>query len=387
MLDFECKHCFKPISTDTIYIGDLIECPSCGAPEIVPEIPYPAGTEYGSYLISGLYESDQLWTSYRVEKRDDPSHAPMLLKIPTQFFSKHVTKINAFTDSVIKSGTLLIPEFSKLIDRFVTADHIYFVFDYIPATHGLRFFVKIEFYDILKIIREIAVALKGAWEKHMILHQGLTPHCIRMTQDQEVRIDNIGLSQRLLADHALLDWGFNIWDLRYMSPELMNHGISNTPACDIYSLGGILFYLLTGHHPYDTVNPADIIRLETPSPLQYNKNIPPAILSLFDSMMNRDVDARLQSWSVVIKSIDAIIGSSQKSGHQTQFVDRYAKSATSKHPTQEGAFARSKSRKKIFHKTTKKVEKPEKYTKRLILKTDQRHAQIDKIHSKWKKKR
>ena len=387
MLDFECKHCLKLISTDVIYIGDVIECPFCGLPEVVPEIPYPPGTEYGSYLITDMYESNQLWTSYRVTRLDDAERVPMLLKLPTQFFLKHVTKRDMFTDAVVKSGALGLPEFPQLIDRYVSADHIYFLFDYIPATHGLRFFKKIEFLDILKIVREIAVTLKVAWEKYMILHQGLTPRDIRITPEQKIRIDNVGVSHSLLADHALLDWGFNIWDYRYMSPELMNHGISNTPSCDIYALGGILFYLITGHHPYDTVNPVDIIRVDIPNPLHYNKEIPPDIVSLFFAMMNKDIDVRLKSWSSVLKNIDTIIGTSRASGNQTQFVERYAKSATSKHPVQEKSFARSKPRKKVFHKTTKRVEKPEKYTKRLILKTDKKHGEIDKIHSNWKKKR
>ena len=387
MLDFECKHCLNLISTDVAYIGDVIECPSCGLPEVVPEIPYPPGTEYASYLITDMYDSNQLWTSYRVTRRDDSAQIPMLLKLPTQFFLKHVTKIDMFTDAVIKSGSLGLPEFPQIVDRSVLPEHIYFLFDYIPATHGLRFFRKIEFIDILKIIREIAVTLKVAWEKYMILHQGLTPGNIRITAEQRVRIDNVGVSHSLLADHALLDWGFNIWDLRYMSPELISHGISNTPACDIYSLGGILFYLITGHHPYDTVNPVDIIKLEIPNPLHYNRDIPPDILSLFFAMMNKDVEARLSSWSSVIKKIDAIISGSRVLGNQTQFVDRYAKSSTSKQPVQENSFARSKSRKKVFHKTTKNVEKPEKYTKRLILKTDKKHSNINKIHSNWKKKR
>ncbi len=384
MLNFECKHCRKPISTDTVYMGDLIECPSCSSAEIVPEVPYPAGTEYDSYLIQELYASDQLWTSYRVEKIGTTSNTPLLLKIPTQFFIKHVTNINAFADATLRYGNLLRPEYPRIIDKSLNTTPIYFVFDYIPTTHGLRFFAKIECVDILKIVKGIAVALKDAWEKQMTLHQALTPQNIRITDEQGVRIYNLGLSQTLLADHALLDWGFNIWDARYMSPEFMQHGIANTPACDIYSLGGILFYLLTGHHPYETVNPADIAKIATPDPLMHNRNISPEVLSLFSIMMNQDANVRLHSWNDVVKNLNSIIGTTQKSGNKTQFLDRYIKSATSKHQKNEEAFAKSTSHKKVFHKNTKKQEKPQKSAKRLIFKTDTKRKKIDKIHSTWK---
>ena len=385
MIEFECKQCQNPISTDAIYIGDVVECPSCNSAEIVPDSPLPSGTEYFSYIIKSIYESDLLWTSYRVEKIDDPSHLSLLLKIPTQFFLKHNANINAFVDSVIRNSTLQLPEFPKLIDRSVNSNNIYFVFDYIPTTHGLRFFTKIDFLDILKLIKSIAVVMQNAWEKNMIIHQNLTPQNIRITKEQNVRIYNIGISQTLLADQALLDWGFNIWDTRYMSPEFIQRGIANAPTCDIYSLGGILFYLLTGHHPYEAVNPSDIHRIPIPDPLYYNNIIPPEILSLFLVMMTKDVNTRIQKWNDVIANINSILGVNQKTANQTQFVDRYIKAATAKHPKMEKHFAKSTPHKKVFHKNTNKPKEPPKSTKRLIFKTDPAHTKIDKIHSKWKK--
>jgi serine/threonine protein kinase len=390
MLDFECKKCRNTINTETVYIGDVVQCPSCGAAEIVPDTPLPTGTLYASYKIKSVYESDLLWTSYRVVKVDNAEQDSLLLKIPTRFFLKHVSNINTFADAVIRNGTLLLPEFPKLLDRVVNTENIYFVFDYIPTTHGLRFFTKIDFPDILKLIRGIAVAMKGIWEKHMIIHLDLTPQNIRITKEQNVRIYNVGISQALLPDHNLLDWGFNIWDARYMSPEFIQHGIANSPICDIYSLGAVLFYLLTGHHPYETVNPADIPRIPVPDPMQYNPNIPPEILSLFSVMMTKDVSVRLQRWDSVIKNINSILGLNQTSPKQTQFVDRYLKSGTAKHPKASDHFARGTHHKKVFHKNSPKPKEtePEKHksTKHLILKKDSAKKKLNKIHTKWKRK-
>jgi len=386
MLDFECKQCRNTITTDTVYIGDVVQCPSCGAAEIVPDTPLPTGTIYCSYKIKSVYGSDLLWTAYRVVKVDDTTEKQFLLKIPTNFFIKHVSNINAFADSVIRNGTLPLPEFPKLIDRVVNTENIYFVFDYIPTTHGLRFFTKIDFPDILKLIRSIAVAMKDVWEKNMIIHQDLTPQNIRITQEQSVRIYNVGISQALLPDDALLDWGFNIWDTRYMSPEFIQYGIANSPACDIYSLGAILFYLLTGHHPYEAVNPADIPRIPIPDPMRYNTNIPPEILSLFSVMMTKDINTRLQTWGSVIANINSILGVNQKSSNQTQFVDRYLKSATAKHPKTEEHFARGTRHKKVFHKNSPKPKEKPKPTKHLVFKKDAAKKKLNPIHTKWKKK-
>ena len=279
-----------------------------------------------------------------------------------------------------------MPEFPLLIDRSIAPGHIYFAYEHIPATHGLRFFTKIEYRDILAIIRSIAIALKSVWDKNLILHQNLTPQNIRLTKEKRIRIHNIGLSGALLADHSLLDWGFNIWDARYMSPEFALQGVADTPACDIYSLGGILFYLLTGHHPYASVNPADIPRIPVPDPTNYNRGIPPEILSLFAVMMSKDISARISSWDQVIADLDSLLAAGKKQGNMTQFTERYHKSDTAKHPRQENHFARSKPHKKVFVKNKKKSEPAKKTGKRLKFNTDTTVMKLDKIHSKWKKR-
>lgn len=387
MQAFECKRCRNMINTDDQYVGEVVECPNCSSAEIVPDPSLPKGTQYAGYLIEGIYESDLLWKVYRAKKIDDPETTLYLLKIPTQFFIKHVTDFNAFADEVIKAGTINLKEFPKLIDRSIVANRAFFAYDYIPTTHGLRFFAKIDFADALKLLRNIAEALRDAWNKNLIIHQNLSPKNIRVTKDQEVRIHNMGISSILLKDHELLDWGFNIWDKRYMSPEFTLQGIADTPACDIYSMGGLMFYMFTGHQPFERINPPDIPRVPIPNPMNFNRDITPDLLALFNVMMAKDMDNRLKTWDQVIEYLNMFIGTKPKSAQQTQFVARYQKTDSSKHPKEEENSEKSKSSKKVFHKHKKKEEAPKpKPSKRLIFNKDTRSMKkIDKVHAKWRK--
>ena len=86
MLNFECKRCLAPITTETQYIGDVLQCPSCGSAEIVPDTPFPKGSNYCGYIIQSIYESDLLWTVYQARKADLPPEHNVLLKVPTMFF-------------------------------------------------------------------------------------------------------------------------------------------------------------------------------------------------------------------------------------------------------------------------------------------------------------
>jgi serine/threonine protein kinase len=382
MLDFECKRCRNTILVEYENIGDVVKCPNCESAEIVPDIPFPSGYEYAGYFIEGIAESDQLWTCYRAKSILTPS-ACVLLKVPTSFFIKHITDFNAFADSVVRNGSFNMPEFPALLDRSIVLDEMFFAYDYIRETHSISFFSKIDFMDSLHIIRNIAVTLKNAWDKNYLLHQDLTPDNIRLTKDKAVRIQNMGLSDSLLKDQQLLDWGFNIWDRRYMSPEFVKEGIADSPSCDIYSLGGILFLMVTGHHPFERVNPVDIYKIPIPEPLQYNHNIPPQIVALYHMMMAKDTNERISSWDIVIENLNSILGVNIKSPAQTQFVERYEKSDNLEPQHESEHFASAAKKKKVFHKNKKK-EKPH---KRLVFNSDTTLIKLSKVHSKWKNRK
>lgn len=385
MLDFECKRCRKAIFVEFENIGDVVECPNCESAEIVPDIPFPPGSEYAGYFIEGLTASDHLWSCYRAKNLAAPD-VDILLKVPTYFFLKHITDFNAFVDSVVRNGSLNMPEFPQLLDRSIVSDETYFAYDNIRETHGIAYFAKIDFMDSLHIIRNIALSLKKAWDKNYLLHQDLTPENIRLTKDKAVIIQNMGISASLLKDQQLLDWGFNIWDRRYMSPEFVTEGIVDTPACDIYSLGGILFLMITGLNPFATVNPVDIYRVPIPDPLQFNPRIPPQIVALYARMMAKDINERINSWDIVIADLNSILGLNVKSPAQTQFVARYEKTDTVEPQHEPEQFTRAIKKKKVFY--TKKETEKEKPHKRLVFNSDTTVMKLSKVHNqKWQKRK
>ena len=382
MLNFECKQCRNDILVETENIGDVVKCPTCDSVEIVPDIPLPSNFEYAGYRIDGIVESDHLWTKYRAKNIADPK-MNILLKIPTSFFLKHITDFNSFVDSVIRNASLNISAFPKLLDRSVVRDKIFFAYDYIRDTHNIAYFAKIDFMDSLHIIRNIAIILQAAWDKNYLVHQNLTPDNIRLTKNKEVRIQNMGISDSLIKDHGLLDWGFDIWDKRYMSPEFITEGRADTPSCDIYSLGGIMFLLITGHHPFERVNPKDIYKVPAPNPLQYNPRIPEKMVALYYMMTEKKMEQRINSWDTVIQHLDTLLGLNVKSISQTQFVPRYEKKDTEELPPDEKHFVKKEKKRKVFH--NKKKEK-EKSHKRLVFNSDSAIIEIPKLHNKWKKR-
>lgn len=383
MFQFECQRCHSEILVELENIGDVVQCPNCESAEIVPDISFPSGYEYGDYSIIHKIRENHLWLVYRAIKISDPE-CEVMLKIPTSFFLKKVSDLNSFIDTVIRNGSLNSPSFPALVDRSIVPGEMYFAYDFIKSTHEINYFAKIDFMDSLQIIRNIAFCLKDAWNKNYLLHQDLTPSNILLTKEKEVRILNMGISNYLLKDNELLDWGFNIWDRRYMSPEFITEGIADSPLCDIYSLGGILFLMITGHQPFERVNPVDIYKVPIPDPLQFNNQIPPKIAALYQAMMAKETNERINSWDIVIDNLNAIIGKNVKSAGQTQFVQRYEKNETNKEELQQQI--QQEEKKKVFHLHKDKIK--EKPLLKLKFNTENAKSNLSKVHNhKWKERR
>ena len=385
MFEFECKRCHFSILVELENIGDVVQCPNCESAEIVPDASFPPEYEYCGYKIVHRLRDNHLWTSYRATSIAN-SEVEILMKVPTAFFLKHITDLNAFIDTVIRNGSLNTPEFPALLDRSIVRDEMFFAYDFKKSTHEISYFAKIDFMDSLHIIRNIAICLKNAWDKNYLLHQDLTPDNIHLTKEKEVRILNMGISDSLLKDHGLLDWGFNIWDRRYMSPEFITDGIADSPSCDIYSLGGILFLMITGHHPFERVNPKDIYKVPIPEPLQYNPRIPPQIVALYHMMMAKEMNNRISSWDIVIENLNSLMGLNVKSPAQTQFVQRYEKTETKKEEVIQAQHEEDKKKKKVFHLHKEKPK--EKPHQRLKFNSDSAKLNLSKVHNKkWKRRK
>ncbi len=215
-----------------------------------------------------------------------------------------------------------------LKDYSLVTGKVFFLFEHFKSYDLGSFISKngpLDIYNALQIIRNVAETFEKVWEKNEKVHQNILPRNIRINNKLETRIMNIGLSQYLLKDQTLLEQGFNIWDQRYMSPEFATKGKGNTPLCDIYATGAILYYMITGKHPYLNI-PVEKIPM-APVP-EIKGDIPAQVISLVQLMMAKHNAVRLQNWNEVIERIDAISTKSRKLQRNEKFTQFYAKYST-----------------------------------------------------------
>ena len=140
----------------------------------------------------------------------------------------------------------------------VADDHAYLVMEYFPdgdLRRRLRAGITAE--DALSIAMQIARALQ-ALHGAGTLHRDLKPGNVLMRGQSRVALTDFGLAKHLEIDLEMTDPGLIFGTPHYMSPE-QGHGQDVDERTDIYSLGIILYEMLTGEKPYTDCNPMAII--------------------------------------------------------------------------------------------------------------------------------
>jgi serine/threonine protein kinase len=304
--NFKCSACKNDIQAEYQYIGELVSCPICDSAQIVPDPSLPADSIFSGYKIIDVYTSTHLWTSYKAVGETELPGQEVLMRIPSSFYFKNDTNPEIFFNVILRNGSSNIEGFPALLDRSMTPGKIFFVYECNHKAKTLSGFASkvMPVRNSIQIVRNIAYCLNRAWEKEKLIHQNLKPSNVRLDDNGNVSILEFGLSQTLINNSHLLNKGFNIWDYRYMSPEFVLHGQASDPRCDIYSAGVILYFLLTGCHPYGDLTPQEVPNAEIPDPRKLNYEVPAPCLSLLKKMMEKDINARFQSWNEVISCIN-----------------------------------------------------------------------------------
>src|SRR5262245_36130802 len=100
-----------------------------------------------------------------------------------------------------------------------------------------------------QLVKKIAEAVHYAHEQG-IIHRDLKPSNILIDPLFEPRITDFGLARDLRSDADLTVTGQVLGSPNYISPEQASGNVAVGPATDIYSLGAILYHLLTGRPPF-----------------------------------------------------------------------------------------------------------------------------------------
>ena len=148
----------------------------------------------------------------------------------------------------------------------------------------------------VNIATQIASALDAA-HKHNIIHRDIKPHNIMITEDGIAKVADFGIA-KAVSNSTITAFGTTIGSVHYFSPEHARGGFTDAKS-DIYSLGIVMYEMLTGRVPFDADTPVSValkqVQEEPEDPMKFNKEIPLGVNRIILKAMQKDPNLRYQS--------------------------------------------------------------------------------------------
>jgi serine/threonine-protein kinase len=161
--------------------------------------------------------------------------------------------------------------------------------------------------EALRIVRQAASALAYAHAQNMI-HRDVKPANLMLDRDNRVVLTDFGIAKIVTGVQFTASGGM-VGTPAYMAPE-QGLGEAGDERSDLYSLGVILFQLVTGKLPYDAETPLAVIlkHLNEPIPLarRINPDLPESIDKIITRLMAKDPDERYQRAPELIADLERV---------------------------------------------------------------------------------
>ncbi|PLR77590.1 serine/threonine protein kinase [Bacillus sp. V3-13] len=189
--------------------------------------------------------------------------------------------IRRFHREAQSATSLAHPNIVSIYDVGEEDDLYYIVMEYVNG-QTLKQYIQqnspIPIDEALEILQQLTSAISHAHQNH-IVHRDIKPHNILIDRNGNVKITDFGIAMALSAT-SITQTNSVLGSVHYLSPEQARGGMANKKS-DIYSLGIVMFELLTGRLPFSGESAVSIalkhLQSETPSLRRWNPAIPQSV--------------------------------------------------------------------------------------------------------------
>lgn len=210
------------------------------------------------------------------------------------------------------SSRLNHPNIIRIFDASIETTQAYVVMEYFPGGSLERY---CSFESLLPIHRTIGIVFKCCMAldhayRQGIVHRDIKPANILVDDQDNVKITDFGLAmninKKVDTDSTFI---MGVGSPAYMSPEQIK-GYPLNQKTDLYSLGVLLFHLLTGRLPFRASNPAQlvykIINADPPSVSQLNPDVPEQMDAVIRKALEKDLYSRYRNGAEFAKDLAAV---------------------------------------------------------------------------------
>ena len=206
----------------------------------------------------------------------------------------------------------------KVYDQFPLGDNFYIVMEFVDGLNVEQYVQKygaIPYERATRFMVKILEAMQFVHEKNFV-HRDMKPSNIMIRNDERICILDFGIAKDLgsRGGGTVTVIGTIIGSDGYMSPEQAD-GFDIDHRADIYALGCVFYYMLTGHHAYNTLSTDFDTRLNianTPFPKlskHSKKSFPAKLQEILDHATDRNMMKRYQSCREFRKDLENLLPS------------------------------------------------------------------------------
>lgn len=247
------------------------------------------------------------------------------IKVMHSHLAESTDFVQRFQREARSIGRLLHPHILRLIDFDVDGDIYYMVMEYLPGgtlRNYLNSQKRLPTDEALRLILQLADALAYAHQQGMI-HRDIKPANVMFADEthQHALLTDFGIARLLNETEARLTMPGAVFGTpSYMSPEAVRSEVVDERS-DLYSLGVILYEMVTGQRPYVADTPYSLLvklaKEPLPPPRKLNPDLPDGIQQLLFKVLAKEPAKRFQSaaaFSVAVKQLqaDLLLGNSAR---------------------------------------------------------------------------